>query len=60
MTLRLNPRGSAVLAAFSAVALSCIATAQVYQGPIDPVPATYFGMHFHNLDAGTPWPSGLK
>ena len=25
--------------------------------PDSAIPLTYFGMHFHRLDAGTPWPS---
>lgn len=30
--------------------------AETIVGPAAPVPATYFGMHFHRLDAGTAWP----
>src|SRR4051794_15819238 len=25
--------------------------------PEDPVPADFFGMHIHHINAGTPWPS---
>ena len=36
--------------------LAPIVLAQTYPGPSAPVPAAYFGMHFHRLDAGTAWP----
>ena len=40
----------------AAVLVAPLVAAQTYQGPSVPVPASYFGMHFHKLDAGTAWP----
>lgn len=48
--------GTACLGGFSAVGIGKALSGRMLSPPTVPIPLTYFGLHIHRADAGTPWP----
>ena len=48
--------GTVCLGGFSAMGVGKASSGRTLTPPAVPIPRTYFGLHMHRADAGTPWP----
>lgn len=54
--LLLATAGAAFLGGLSSMSMGGLLSGRPLTPPARPVPRTYFGLHIHRADAGTPWP----